>query len=90
MYAIILKSERQTVLFSLIVIAIILGRIGGLLPIVFVRKPPSLFIALIVVELLAMPVLLLWQLRISSNSAMPLGFSRIQGACPLLAGWVEA
>jgi len=67
-YAIIPTIEKQTLLFRLIATAIILGGIGRLLSLVFVGNPPALFIALIVLELVGMPLLVLWQSHLASHT----------------------
>lgn len=67
-YAIIPTIEKQTLLFRLIATTIILGGIGRLLSLVFIGNPPALFIALIVLELVGMPLLVLWQSHLASHT----------------------
>ncbi len=67
-YAIVPTIEKQTLLFRLIITAIILGGIGRLLSVVLVGTPPALFMALIALELVGMPLLILWQSRLASSS----------------------
>lgn len=68
LYAIVPTIEKQTLFFRLIVTAIILGGIGRLLSVALVGTPPALFIALIVLELVGMPLLMLWQSHLARNS----------------------
>lgn len=67
-YAIVPTIEKQTLLFRLIMTAIILGGVGRVLSLVWAGNPPALFIALIILELVGMPLLVLWQSRLTSNT----------------------
>jgi hypothetical protein len=67
-YTIVPTIEKQTLLFRLIMTAIILGGVGRVLSLVWVGNPPALFIALIVLELVGMPLLVLWQSHFASNT----------------------
>ena len=67
-YVIVPTVEKQTLLFRLIMTAIILGGVGRVLSLLWVGNPPALFIFLIVLELVGMPLLILWQSYLASNA----------------------
>jgi hypothetical protein len=66
-YWIIPSIDKQTTLFRLLTGTIFLGGIGRSLSAFLVGIPPALFIAIIVLELLGMPLLVLWQSFISTS-----------------------
>lgn len=70
---IIPSIDRQTSLFRLLMAIIFLGGVGRLLSAFLVGIPPTLFIAIIVLELVGMPLLVVWQSSISApnNLAEP-------------------
>jgi len=70
-YAIVPTIEQRTLLFRLIATAIILGGIGRLLSLVLIGKPPAMFVALIGLELVGMPLLVLWQSRLAETVSSP-------------------
>jgi Domain of unknown function (DUF4345) len=67
MYWVILSIDKQTTLFRLLAGAIFLGGIGRLSSVFLVGLPPSEFIAFIALELIGMPLLVLWQSWISTS-----------------------
>jgi hypothetical protein len=66
-YWIIPSIDKQTTLFRLLMGTIFLGGVGRSLSAFLVGIPPALFIAIIVLELLGMPLLVLWQSLISTS-----------------------
>jgi hypothetical protein len=60
--------DRQTILFRLLMGGVFLGGIGRLASAVLVGVPPIQFIAVIILELIIIPILVLWQSSISSDN----------------------
>lgn len=60
-YWVIPAIDKQTTLFRLLIGGIFLGGIGRLSSALSVGIPPIQFIAVIVLELIGMPLLILWQ-----------------------------
>jgi hypothetical protein len=69
MYWIIPSIDQQTTLFRLLAGAIFLGGIGRLSSAFLVGLPPSEFIVFIALELIGMPLLVLWQSWISTSAS---------------------
>lgn len=67
MYWVIPSIDKQTTLFRLIMGAIFLGGVGRLLSAFLVGIPPVHFIVFILLELIGMPLLVLWQSYISAS-----------------------
>lgn len=61
--------DKQTTLFRLLMGTIFLGGIGRSLSAFLIGTPPTLFIAIIVLELIGMPLLMLWQSLISTSDS---------------------
>jgi hypothetical protein len=68
LYWILFSIEKQTILFRLVAGSIFLGGIGRLTSALLVGLPPILLIAATVLELVGMPLLVLWQSLISMPS----------------------
>lgn len=66
-YSMIPSIDKQTTSFRLVMGAIFLGGIGRLLSAFLVGIPPVQFIVFILLELIGMPLLVLWQLYISAS-----------------------
>lgn len=69
-YWVIPAIDKQTTLFRLLIGGIFLGGIGRLLSALSVGIPPIQFIGVIVLELIGMPLLLLWQSSISKLDSL--------------------
>jgi hypothetical protein len=65
LYWVIPSVDKQTTLFRLLAGVIFLGGIGRLFSAFLVGLPPVEFIAATVLELIGMPILVLWQSRVS-------------------------
>jgi Domain of unknown function (DUF4345) len=65
LYWVILSVDKRTVLFRLLTGGIFLGGMGRLFSAFLVGLPPAEFIAATVLELIGMPLLVLWQSRVS-------------------------
>lgn len=70
MYWVIPSIDQQTTLFRLLIGGIFLGGIGRLVSAFLVGIPPVQFIAVIVLELIGMPLLVLWQSLISMSNSL--------------------
>jgi hypothetical protein len=68
LYWMLPSIEKQTMLLRLLTGGIFLGGIGRLASAFFVGIPPNHFIAATVLELIGMPILVLWQSLISTPS----------------------
>jgi Domain of unknown function (DUF4345) len=68
LYWILPSIERQTTLLRLLTGSIFLGGIGRLTSAILVGVPPTQFIGATVLELIGMPLLILWQSFISTGS----------------------
>jgi hypothetical protein len=68
LYWILPSIEKQTTLFRLLMGGIFLGGIGRLTSVFLVGIPPSHLIAATVLELIGMPLLVLWQSLISTSN----------------------
>jgi Domain of unknown function (DUF4345) len=68
LYWMLFSIEKQTILFRLVAGSIFLGGIGRLTSAFLVGLPPILLIAATVLELVGMPLLVLWQSLISMPS----------------------
>jgi Domain of unknown function (DUF4345) len=66
-YWIIPSIDRQTTLFRLLMGGIFLGGIGRISSAILVGIPPVQFIAVILLELLGVPILILWQSVLSKS-----------------------
>ncbi len=69
MYWIIPSIDKQTALLRLLAGGIFLGGIGRLSSVFLVGPPPTEFFAFIALELIGMPLLILWQSRISKSAS---------------------
>ena len=69
MYWVIPSIDKQTTLFRLLMGIIFLGGIGRLSSVFLVGLPPAESIAAIVLELIGMPLLILWQSWISTSAS---------------------
>jgi Domain of unknown function (DUF4345) len=70
LYWVIPSIDRQTKLFRLLMGAIFLGGIGRISSAVLLGIPPVQFIAVIVLELVGVPILVLWQSSISKSNGL--------------------
>jgi hypothetical protein len=70
LYWIIPSIDRQTTLFRLLMGGIFLGGIGRICSAALVGIPPVQFIAVIVLELVGVPILVLWQLALSKSNRL--------------------
>jgi Domain of unknown function (DUF4345) len=69
-YWVISAIERQTTLFRLLIGGVFLGGIGRASSALLVGIPPIQFIAAIALELIGMPLLLLWQSSVSKSNRL--------------------
>ncbi len=65
LYWVITSVDKRTVLFRLLAGAIFLGGVGRLVSAFLIGLPPVEFIAATMLELIGMPLLILWQSRVS-------------------------
>jgi Domain of unknown function (DUF4345) len=79
LYWVLPSIEKQTALLRLLMGGIFLGGIGRLTSAFLVGIPPNHFIAATALELMGMPLLVLWQSLISTSNNMA-GRSAIQQA----------
>lgn len=70
LYWILPSIHQQTTLFRLLTGGIFLGGLGRLASAFLVGIPPVQFIAAIVLELIGMPLLIMWQSLISTSSSL--------------------
>jgi Domain of unknown function (DUF4345) len=70
LYWVIPSIDRQTTLFRLLMGAIFLGGIGRISSAVLLGIPPVQFIAVIMLELVGVPILVLWQSSISKSNGL--------------------
>jgi hypothetical protein len=70
LYWIIPSIDRQTTLFRLLMGGIFLGGIGRISSAALVGIPPVQFIVVIVLELVGVPILVLWQLALSRSNRL--------------------
>lgn len=70
LYWVIPAIERQTTLFRLLIGGVFLGGIGRAASALLVGIPPIEFIAAIVLELIGMPLLLLWQSSVAKSNRL--------------------
>jgi hypothetical protein len=68
LYWVIPSIDRQTTLFRLLMGGIFLGGIGRMSSVVLVGIPPVQFLAVIVLELVGVPILIFWQSALSKSS----------------------
>jgi Domain of unknown function (DUF4345) len=70
LYWVIPSIDKQTTLFRLLMGGIFLGGIGRMSSAVLVGIPPVQFIAVIVLELIGVPILVLWQSALSKSNRL--------------------
>jgi hypothetical protein len=70
LYWVIPSIDKQTTLFRLLMGGIFLGGIGRISSAVLVGIPPVQFIAVIVLELVGVPILVLWQSALSKSNKL--------------------
>jgi hypothetical protein len=70
LYWVIPSIDRQTKLFRLLMGGIFLGGIGRMSSAVLVGIPPVQFLAVIVLELVGVPILILWQSVLSKSNKL--------------------
>jgi hypothetical protein len=70
LYWVIPSIDRQTTLFRLLMCGIFLGGIGRMSSAVLVGIPPVQFLAVIVLELVGVPILILWQSALSKSNKL--------------------
>ncbi|MEN9518512.1 MAG: hypothetical protein RLZZ381_1100 [Cyanobacteriota bacterium] len=68
LYWVIPSIDRQTTLFRLLMGGIFLGGIGRMSSAILVGIPPVQFLAVIVLELVGVPILILWQSTLSKSN----------------------
>jgi hypothetical protein len=70
LYWVIPSIDRQTTLFRLLMGGIFLGGIGRMSSAVLVGIPPVQFLAVIVLELVGVPILIFWQSALSKSNKL--------------------
>jgi hypothetical protein len=70
LYWVIPSIDRQTTLFRLLMGGIFLGGIGRISSAILVGIPPVQFLAVIVLELVGVPILILWQSALSKSNKL--------------------
>ncbi len=70
LYWVIPSIDRQTTLFRLLMGGIFIGGIGRISSAILVGIPPVQFVAVIVLELIGVPILVLWQSLISKSNGL--------------------
>jgi hypothetical protein len=70
LYWVIPAIDRQTTLFRLLMGGVFLGGIGRMSSAILVGIPPVQFLAVIVLELVGVPILILWQSTLSKSNKL--------------------
>ena len=70
LYWVIPAIDKQTTLFRLLIGGIFLGGLGRLSSALLIGIPPTQFIAAIALELIGMPLLLLWQSLLPKSDSL--------------------